>query len=260
MDQTAHPVPALHPPLPVAEVAALAARYRRANSGVMAMLNRIGTRAEAQMAALPAELHGRVLATTESALSAAYGLAGLGAALPPMGQRGAMALAVGTGAVGGFGGMATAVAELPVTVTLILRAIREVAAEHGFDPEEPAMRRETPRVLGARSPMAADDGVNSAFIGARRTLTGPALQRMIAMVAPRLAATLGQKLAAQAVPVLGAVAGAGLNAAYMRYFREMAAVRFGLLRLAQRHDPVEVLAVFRAEAARDVTRGRGPGA
>ena len=59
---------------------------------------------------------------------------------------------------------------------------------------------------------------------------------------------LGQKLAAQAVPVLGAVTGAGINYAFMDYFQEMAHVRFGLRRLGQTHDPKVIAAAFRRAA------------
>jgi hypothetical protein len=43
---------------------------------------------------------------------------------------------------------------------------------------------------------------------------------------------LGQKLAAQTVPILGAVAGAATNYAYTSYYQDMAHVHFGLRRLA----------------------------
>jgi hypothetical protein len=56
---------------------------------------------------------------------------------------------------------------------------------------------------------------------------------------------LGQKLAAQAVPVLGAVSGAAMNAAYLSYYREIARVRFALLNLAQVHGTEAVEAEFR---------------
>ncbi len=55
---------------------------------------------------------------------------------------------------------------------------------------------------------------------------------MIARVAPRLATVLGQKLAAQTVPVLGAAAGAATNYAYTSYYTEMAHVHFGMRKLA----------------------------
>mgnify|MGYP003707253597 CR=1 FL=1 len=64
------------------------------------------------------------------------------------------------------------------------------------------------------------------------TLTGATVHGVIARVAPRLATVLGQKLAAQTVPVLGAVAGAATNYAYTSYYQQMAHVHFGLRRLA----------------------------
>jgi len=43
---------------------------------------------------------------------------------------------------------------------------------------------------------------------------------------------MGQKLASQAVPVLGAVAGATTNYVFSGYYQKMAQVHFGLRRLA----------------------------
>jgi len=58
------------------------------------------------------------------------------------------------------------------------------------------------------------------------------------------------------VPVLGAVAGAGLNAAFLGYYREVAHVRFGLLRLSERHGTERVIAAFgKAVQPVRVTRG-----
>jgi uncharacterized protein (DUF697 family) len=57
-----------------------------------------------------------------------------------------------------------------------------------------------------------------------------------------LATVLGQKLAAQAVPIFGAVAGAATNYAYTSYYTDMAHVHFGLRKLAIDADqPREVL-------------------
>jgi hypothetical protein len=69
-------------------------------------------------------------------------------------------------------------------------------------------------------------------------------------VAPRLAAVLGQKLAAQTVPILGAAAGAATNYAYTRYYQDMAQVHFGLRRLAidSGRDHSALCAEFRAMA------------
>ena len=226
------------------DVSGLAVRYRRANGPVMALMNKLGGSVEAQMKMLPDSLRNQIEAITAAALSRAMDVASYGARAPDLGPHGAVAMAMASGAAGGLGGIATSLAELPVTITIILHAIRQAAAANGFDPDTPSIRAECLAVFGAGTPLAGDDGANTSFLGARLAVTGPALQSLIAKVAPRLAAALGPKLFAQSVPLLGAVAGAGLNAAYIRYYREIADIRFGLLRLAERHGPETVLMAF----------------
>lgn len=230
---------------PAPEIAALALRYRQANGPVMRLVNRLGGSLEAQMAAIPDGIRERLEQGTARALEAAYGLAGRG---PDLGERGPMIAALASGAAGGAGGLATSVAELPVTITVILNAIRAVAVEEGYDPAEDWVRAECLKVFGAGTPLEGDDGINTSFLSARLTITGSGVQRIIAAVAPRLAGALGQKLAAQAVPVLGAVTGAALNAAFLSYYREVARIRFRLMRLAEVHGAEPVLAAFAAAA------------
>ena len=183
-------------------------------------------------------------AVTVSALSRAMDMAAVGSRAPDFGPRGPVAAAMASGAAGGVGGIVTALAELPVTITIILHAIRQAAVAHGFNPDTLAIRAECLAVFGAGSPLGGDDGINTSFLGTRLAVTGPALQALIAKVAPRLAVALGPKLVAQSVPVLGAIAGAGLNAAYITYYREIADIRFGLLRLAERHGVAAVMVAF----------------
>lgn len=237
------------------QIAALALRYRRANGPVMTLVNRIGGTLEKQMGLIPEGYRDQIDRVVARALQASYTVAGQGVRLPDMGPRGPLMAAMATGAAGGVGGLPTALAELPVTITVILHAIQQAAREAGFDTTDPAVRAECIRVFGAGSPLAEDDGVNTTFLSARLTVTGPAVQRLIATVAPKLAAALGQKLAAQAVPVLGAVTGAALNAAFLTYYTEVARVRFALLRLAEVHGAEAVLSAFQAAAQpRRVTR------
>jgi hypothetical protein len=237
-------LPALPAPDFDREIDALARAMRRANGPVMSLVNRLGGSLEKQMALIPPGLRAELERATVAALMAAHGVAGLGGRLPASGRRGTFAAAVATGAAGGSGGIVTAVAELPVTITLFLHAIRQEAKAAGFDPEEPGIRAACLEVFSAGAPIAADDGLNTGFLSARLTLTGPAIQKLVALVAPRLAAAMGQKLAAQAVPVLGAVTGAALNAAYLGYYREVARIRFALMRLSVRHGAEEVVAAF----------------
>ncbi len=238
-------LPAVPPPPPDAEIAALARAWRAANGPVMRVVNRLGGSLEGQLALLPPDLRNQINRVTEYALQSAHGLAALGNRAPETGPRGTMAAVMLTGAAGGLGGLPSAIAELPVTVTLLLHVIRTEAQRAGFDPDTPAIRAACLQVFAAGSPLDSDDGLNTAFLSARLTLTGPALKNLIATIAPRLAAALGQKLLAQTVPVLGAVSGAALNAAYLAYYRDIARIRFGLLRLAETHGAEPVLTAFR---------------
>jgi len=232
-------------------IAEIAARHRAAGGVMMKLVNAAGGQIENRLELLPDRVKDRIEGATRGALEAAYGLAAQSHRSddPLRGDRGHLALATLTGALGGLGGLTTALAELPVTTAVIFRSIQTIAAGHGFDPADPAIRAECLQVFAAGSPLEDDDGVNTSFLAARVTLTGPGLQRLIASISPRFAALLGQKLAAQAVPILGAVTGAGINYTFMDYFQEMAHVRFGLMRLGQKHDPKVIGAAFKAAVA-----------
>ena len=247
-------LPVTQPPFPRDAIAALADRHRRANGPVVRLVNRFGGKLEQQMAALPPSIRDQILRSVEKALSASYAVATQTDRFRDPGPKGRLAAAIATGAIGGAGGLASALAELPATVTLILAAIRAEARAAGFDPNDPDIRAECLRIFGSGGPLEDDDGLNTSFLSARLTLTGPAIQKVIATVAPRIATALGQKLAAQSIPILGALSGAALNATFLDYYKEVAAIRFGLLRLAQTHPEAEVLAEFKAQVAKPVVK------
>ena len=247
---------ALRAPASAPAIADLAEAYARANGTLIRLLTRFATTLERQMAALPAGVQPQIDRAVVAALTAAHGLAGLAESGPDLGHTGTMAAALATGAAGGAGGLTTSLAELPVTITVFLHAIRREALAAGYDPNEPGIRAACLEVFASGSPLARDDGVNTAFLSARLTLSAPAIQKLIASVAPRLAAAMGQKLALQALPVIGAVTGAALNATYLNYYRELARIRFALMRLAETGSGEAVVAAFaRAVQTRRVGKG-----
>lgn len=216
-----------------AELEALAARYRAAGGTGIRLLNALGGQAEGLLDRLPKQVRAGLTEATERALVLAM-RAAQGSRLVVPGQSGRtnMIWTTAMGAAGGMGGLPSALVELPATTTVLLRAIQDVAAEHGFDPAAENVQFDCIRVFAAAGPLSTDDGADLGFVSLRLTLTGGALHKMIAAVAPRLATALGQKLAAQSVPVLGAVAGASVNYVYTRYYQQIAHVHFGLRRLA----------------------------
>ncbi len=232
-----------------AAVAALAARQDKASSVLMQIVNFAGGQVEDVLKTLPEKTRGQVVEAARSALTRSYDMAERSRGGPVQGDRAHRILATVSGAIGGLGGLPTALAELPVATTLIFRAVQGVAEAHGEDPTAPETRAECLRVFGSGGPGTQDDGIDTSFVGARMALNGPALHKLLASVAPRFAAVLGQKLAAKAVPVIGAAAGAGANYAFTDYYVEIAHVHFGLRRLCREYDPEEVLRLFHKELA-----------
>lgn len=230
----------------------LVRRHARAGNVGIQILNLVGGQAETLLDRLPSGIRARMGEGTEQALRFAMDAAHRSRDVVSE-QPGWLNRAVTTamGAAGGFGGLPSAMAELPVTTAVLLRSIQDVAVEYGFDPGEEGVKYDCIQVFAAAGPLAQDDGSDLAFLSTRMAVSGAALQALIARVAPRLATVLGQKLAAQTVPVLGAAAGAATNYAYTSYYQEMAHVHFGLRRLAidAGKDHAELVESFRSRVA-----------
>lgn len=217
-----------------AEIDKLARRYVNAGGIMMDFLNSLGGGAETVMNKLPKFVRGRMDHVVSSALERAMGAAQQSRRLVrDRGDWFNRLVSTASGAAGGIAGLPGAMIELPLTVTFLLRSILEIAAEHGLDPDSEEIRMEALKVFAAAGPMDDDDTTDLGLLAAKLSVTGQTVQGLIARVAPRLAAVLGEKLAAQATPVLGAVAGASINYTFARYYQEIARVHFGLLRLSQ---------------------------
>jgi hypothetical protein len=253
-------LPAPQNPKLSAEIAQLARAYRRASGPLMALMQRFGGSLESQMAQLPAPVRSQIESAIITALTAAHGLAARAESRienhADLGRRNTLIAAMATGAAGGAGGLTTALIEMPLTITILLHAIRSEARAAGFDPDTPGIRAACLEVFADASPLREDDGMNTAFISARLAINGAALHKIIATIAPRLTLVFGQKLSFQAVPILGAAAGASINAAYLRYYREIARIRFALMRLAISHGGEAVATAFTRAAAQPILRAK----
>ncbi|WP_171229615.1 EcsC family protein [Ruegeria sp. HKCCA4008] len=215
-----------------AELDRLADHYRSAGGAGVKLLNKLGGSAESLLEQLPEPVRNGLTGATEQALwLAMHAAEGSRRAVPDQQPWVNTAVTTAMGAAGGLGGVSTALMELPATTAMLLRAIQGAAAREGFDPSAENVKFDCVRVLSAAGPLSHDDGADLGFFSVRLTLTGPAMQRLIAAVAPRFSIVLGQKLAAQSVPVLGALAGGGTNYVYTRYYQQIARVHFGLRRL-----------------------------
>lgn len=216
-------------------IANLAKRHHAAANLGVHLLNMLNWPADALLARLPENARNSVETLTvrglEAGMSAASGSRGL---VKDQKDWVNTATATAAGLMGGLGGLPTALAELPVTVTLLMRAMQAVAAEHGFDPNDEQTRKDVLLALSAEGPLiAAKDGPDLNFLASRATLNGANVLIGIGLIAPRLAGVLTRKLAAQTIPVLGAATAAATNYSYTSYYQNMAHVVFGLRRLSE---------------------------
>ena len=159
------------------------------------------------------------------------------------------ALATLTGATGGAFGLPALVAELPISTSILLHAIADIARAEGEDLSTPEGVLACVEVLalGGRD-VSAKPG--EGYYAIKATLahslaslgryfaergfveeSAPVFMRVIVSVAQRFGVAVSQKLAVQAVPVLGAFAGAAVNAAFMSHFQSMAKGHFIVRRL-----------------------------
>lgn len=239
--------PAPLPPAAKAAIAALAARQIKANGVLMQVISFLGGQVEDGLKMLPESTRARLDGAATKALRASYDAAGRsqgGIGRLVSTDRAHKALASVSGALGGLGGLPTALAELPMATTVIFRAVQRIAEVHGEDPMAPETRVQCLHVFGNGAPGSQDDGIDTSFIGARIGLSGAAINKLISKVAPRFATVLGQKLASQTVPILGAAAGAGTNYTFISYYTDIAHVHFGLRALARDHGTTAVETAF----------------
>jgi hypothetical protein len=180
-----------------------------------------------------------------------------------------------SGAAGGaLGGLSVAV-ELPVSTLLILRSVADIARSQGEDLTGLESRLACLEVLaldpGLRDKANAADEMNTAdtadtelgYFAVRIAMgkqigdaakyvaqhgladrTAPPLVQLLATVSKRFGLVVSEKLAAQAIPVIGAVGGALINTYFIGHFQDIARAHFTIRRLEREHGPAVVRAAW----------------
>ncbi len=150
-----------------------------------------------------------------------------------------------SGAMSGLVGLPGLILDIPVTTTLMLRSIAEIAREHGEDIASADGKRACLEVLAQNGLIPGGDETEAGYWSARAGLSHLTIAMLIRTAASRLGVTLSEKILAQAVPVAGAMAGAGLNWVFMGYYQEIARVHFTIRAVERRTgDPKGVRACF----------------
>src|SRR5271170_6509617 len=138
--------------------------------------------------------------------------------------------AAASGAVGGALGLAALPVELPISTTLLLRSIAEIAREEGaFESGYFAVRAALAKSVSDSARFVANEGLSAQ--------SAPVIARLISQIAARFGVAVSEKVAAQAAPILGAIGGATVNAAFADHFQTLARGHFIVRRLERKHGP-----------------------
>jgi hypothetical protein len=230
------------------------AKSRLENVGLAAKISSaVGTPIEKGFALLPKQWNATVLAVARKSLETAFDVAlwSLKHGEPREPSNWWHKLAVGTtGAASGALGLAALAFELPVSTTIMLRSIADVARSEGEDLKSAESKIQCIQVLALGGKTAKDDAAESGYFAARAGLAkavsdavrhvaekgisksgGPAIVRLIGMIAPRFSISVSQKAAAQLIPVVGAIGGAVVNTLFIDHFQQMAKGHFVVRRL-----------------------------
>ncbi|WP_249158052.1 EcsC family protein [Bradyrhizobium sp. U87765 SZCCT0048] len=173
-----------------------------------------------------------------------------------------------TGGVSGLFGFAALPVELPLTTTFMLRAIASIAQHEGEDLSRIEARLACLEVFafGAKR----DAGKVDVGYYAARALIGkytndvaamvvergavdasaPVVTSLVSEIVSRFGLVVSDKVAAGALPILGAVGGATVNVIFMDHFQRIAQGHFTLRRLERAYGASQVRAHYAALAAR----------
>lgn len=159
-----------------------------------------------------------------------------------------------TGAVGGFFGLPGLLVELPVTTTLMLHSIVEIARSQGEDLSNPEAALACLEVFALGPQGTSSTAMESAYYTTRAALaqftreaasyvvqkgvtkeSTPVLLNFVARIASRFGLEVSEKFAAEMIPVAGAAGGLALNVMFSNHFQNLAEGHFAIRRLERKY-------------------------
>jgi hypothetical protein len=155
-----------------------------------------------------------------------------------------------SGGVGGFFGLAAIAVELPISTSIMLRSIADIARSEGELITTPETKMACLEVFALGGESDLDDSSESGYFAIRAALAksvseaaefmvkkgitdeaAPVLIKLISKIAEKFGVQVTQKAAAQAVPAIGAAGGAIINTLFIDHFQDMARGHFIIRKL-----------------------------
>lgn len=224
------------------------------NPGIVAKItNVIGQPLEKALEFLLKNVHEKIGTITEAALMKAADAAVFTVKDTPNARPSNWWHKIGvaaSGAVGGFFGLPALAVELPVSTTIMLRSVIDIARSQGESVKDPDVKLACLEVFALGGKSESDDASESGYFATRialaQTMSEAARQftsrtladesasmivKLISKVAARFSVQVSEKVTAQAVPAIGAAGGAIINTLFINHFQDMAKGHFIVRRL-----------------------------
>lgn len=187
----------------------------------------------------------------------------------PPAQRTASVMAGLSGGVSGFFGLAALPIELPVTTTIMLRSIADIARHQGEDLSTLEARLACVEVFALGAPRAGGRRADFGYYASRTllsrltasagallaergaaNLSAPMLGGLVTEIATRFSVVVSERSAASALPIIGAVGGATVNMLFMNHFQRVARGHFAVRRLERQYGAGIVRRLYDEHASR----------
>lgn len=159
-----------------------------------------------------------------------------------------------SGGVGGAFGLPALAPELLFSTTIMLRSIGDIARSEGEDLSIISTKLECLNVFAFGGESGSDDAAESGYFAIRSALASavaeaaqhiakkgiaeegaPVLVRLITKIAARYEIVVTEKVAGQAIPIIGAAGGAIINTLFLNHFQDMAHGHFTVRRLERKY-------------------------
>ncbi|WP_405574461.1 EcsC family protein [Winogradskyella sp. Asnod2-B02-A] len=176
-------------------------------------------------------------------------------------------IVTGTGALSGFFGSTTGfgtaifASEVTLTTKFLMRTIMDIARSEGEDIYTLEGQMACLQVFALGGDSIEDDGMEASYYTTRMALNSAlsnvsaasikmsldslvkgasalgtnAVGNFLSKIATRLSLLISEKFLAQAVPIIGAIGGGGLNYVFVDHFQNMATAHFTIRRLERKY-------------------------
>ncbi len=169
------------------------------------------------------------------------------------------------GGVGGFFGIVALPFELPLTTTLMLRSIAEIARAEGEDVKSPETMLACLEVFALGGGRGEKNELKLEYYAVRTVLTkltqdiaratmergainasSPIIARLLGEIVSRFGLAISDRFASRVVPIVGALGGATVNVIFMEHFQRVAHGHFTVRRLEREFGAETVRRHYRA--------------